>query len=283
MSPTASAILRTGVRRGVVEFRNMLQTPSEVIYYVVGIIGLVIALVVLREATLDDSGFPLVRFLLPGLIAMQVLIAACFGPATVLATEREDGTLLRHKSLPHGMRGYLTGLTVRAALETVIALAIVLVPATFLVDGLWERGPIVLLGVPIVLLGLLAFLPLGFVVGSVFHNPRAVGGWGFVSIMIIAIGSGLFFPLAALPTWVQIIVVALPVYWFGHALRSVILPADAAVLEVGEAWFPLISLGVLAVWAAVGLVLAPAMLRRSARRESASAIERRRQAALQRV
>ncbi|QNO37994.1 ABC transporter permease [Protaetiibacter sp. SSC-01] len=283
MSPTASAILRTGVRRGVVEFRNMLQTPSEVIYYVVGIIGLVIALVVLRETTLDDSGFPLVRFLLPGLIAMQVLIAACFGPATVLATEREDGTLLRHKSLPHGMRGYLTGLTVRAALETVIALAIVLVPATFLVDGLWERGPIVLLGVPIVLLGLLAFLPLGFMVGSVFHNPRAVGGWGFVSIMIIAIGSGLFFPLAALPTWVQIIVVALPVYWFGHALRSVILPADAAVLEVGEAWFPPISLGVLAVWAAVGLVLAPAMLRRSARRESASAIERRRQAALQRV
>ena len=31
------------------------------------------------------------------------------GPAYQLAMEREDGTLLRHKALPHGMQGYVTG------------------------------------------------------------------------------------------------------------------------------------------------------------------------------
>src|SRR5690606_35735167 len=188
----------------LIEFRNMLQTPSEVLYYLVGIVGVVIALIVLRDATLDGSDFSVVRFLFPGLLAMQVLIAACFGPATVLSTEREDGTLLRHKSLPHGMRGYVTGITVRSLLETAIALLIVLIPATVLVDGLWDRGAISLLAIPIVMLGLLAFMPLGFIVGSVFRNPRAVGGWGFMVIMVIAIGSGLFFPLLALPWWAQL-------------------------------------------------------------------------------
>lgn len=283
MTSTTSTVLQAGARRGLIEFRNMLQTPSEVIYYLVGIVGVVAALIVFRETTLDGSDFSIIRFLLPGLLAMQVLIAACFGPATVLSTEREDGTLLRHKSLPHGMRGYVTGLTVRSALETVVALLIVLIPATVLVEGLWQRGAVSLLAIPIVLLGLLAFLPLGFIAGSVFRNPRAVGGWGFAVVMLIAMGSGLFFPLLALPWWIQVPAMVLPVYWFGHALRSVLLPGEMAVLEIGESWNILLALGVLAAWAIVGLVLAPSLLRRSARRESASAIERRRQAALQRV
>lgn len=283
MTAIPAAAMRAGVRRGLIEFRNMLQTPSEMLYYAFGLVAVVVALIVFRDATIDESGFSIVRFLLPGLLAMQLLIAACFGPATVLATEREDGTLLRHKSLPHGMRGYVTGITVRSALETVVALLIVLVPASFLVEGLWARGPIALFAIPLVLLGLLAFMPLGFIVGSVFRNPRAVSGWGLVVLMVLAIGSGLFFPLALLPGYLQIVLMILPVYWLGHALRAVLLPGEMAVLEVGESWQLLAAVGVLGVWAILGLVLAPALLRRSARRESASVVERRRQAALQRV
>lgn len=283
MTAIPSAVLRVGMRRGLIEFRNMLQTPSEMLYYLVGLVGVVAALIIFRDATIDESGFSAVRFFLPGLLAMQVLIAACFGPATVLATEREDGTLLRHKSLPYGMRGYVTGLTVRSVLETGVALLVVLVPASFLVEGLWARGPIALLAIPVVALGLLAFMPLGFIVGSVFRNPRAVGGWGFTVLMVFAIGSGLFFPLTLLPGWLQVILMILPVYWLGHALRAVLLPEGMVVLEVGESWQLLAAVGVLAAWAILGLVLAPALLRRSARRESASAVERRRQAALQRA
>src|SRR5690606_8290545 len=97
-----------------------------------------------------------------------------------------------------------------------------------------------------------------------------------------AIGSGLFFPLAILPGWLQVILMILPVYWLGHALRAVLLPEGMVVLEVGESWQMLAAIGVLGAWAIVGLVLAPALLRRSARRESASASARRREAALQR-
>jgi ABC-2 type transport system permease protein len=277
MTRIPSAVVRVGARRGLIEFRNMLQTPSEVIYYVFGLVGVVAALIVFRDSTFDDSDFSVVRFFLPGLLAMQVLIAACFGPATVLATEREDGTLLRHKSVPHGIRGYMTGLTVRSVL------LIVLVPATFLVEALWGRGAISLLAVPIVLLGLLALMPLGFIIGSVFRNPRAVGGWGFTILMFLAVGSGLFFPLMVLPGWLQVVVMILPIYWLGHALRAVLLPEGMVVLEVGESWQLLAAVGVLGVWAILGLVLAPALLRRSSRRESGSAVERRRQAALQRA
>jgi len=43
------------------------------------------------------------------------------------------------------------------------------------------------------------------------------------------------------------------------------------------------TVGVLGVWAVLGLVLAPMVLRRMARRESGSAVDARRQKALQRV
>ena len=45
--------------------------------------------------------------MLPGLLALQVAFAGAFGVATVLATEREDGTLLRLKSVPFGTVGYV--------------------------------------------------------------------------------------------------------------------------------------------------------------------------------
>ena len=80
-----------------------------------------------------------------------------------------------------------------------------------------------------------------------------------------------------------VLIVTSPSTWTGTLTPSPCMPSETAVFEIAESWNPLLALGVLAVWAIVGLVLAPALLRRSARRESATAIERRRQAALQRV
>ena len=62
-----------------------------------------------------------------------------------------------------------------------------------------------------------------------------------------------------------------------------VLPGDLAAVEIGHSWRHLETLGVLGAWASVGLVLAPIVLRRMARRESGSAVDARRQRALQRV
>jgi ABC-2 type transport system permease protein len=71
--------------------------------------------------------------------------------------------------------------------------------------------------------------------------------------------------------------------WLGLGVRSVLLPASLAAVELGHSWRHLETLGVLGLWAVAGLVLAPILLRRMARRESGSAVAARREKAMSRA
>ena len=206
------------------------------------------------------------------------------GTAYNLSTEREDGTLLRAKAVPGGMSSYVVGLCVAAALDGLLSIVIVLVPAMFIVPGVPIGSPGPWLGLlGYVALGLAAVLPLGILVGSAIRSPRVIGGLGFFATIGLAMVSGLFFPVQVLWGWVQVVVQAFPVYWLGLGLRSSFLPAEAAALEIGGSWRTFETIAVLGAWSAVGLLLGPVLLRRMARRESGSAVEARRQQALQRT
>lgn len=283
MISVPATTFRAGVRRGVLEFGQSLRTPTDLAYYLVGAVVLVTVLWVFRDAKIDGTDLNLTQFFFPGILAMQVVLAGTYGAATVLSTEREDGTLLRSKSLPHGMAGYVVGVSTKTLLDILFSLGLVIVPSLFLISGLGDRGWAALAVVPVLLLGVLAMLPLGLVIGSIFRNPRAVGGLGLIIVGGLVTVSAIFSPIVAMPGWAQIIAQILPLYWLGLALRATLLPEGMHMLELGDSWRMLESLGVLGAWAILGLVLAPVLLRRMARRESGSAIERRRQAALRRV
>jgi ABC-2 type transport system permease protein len=83
--------------------------------------------------------------------------------------------------------------------------------------------------------------------------------------------------------WVQVLGQLTPTYWLGLGLRSTLLPESAAVVEIDGSWRTLLTIAVLTVWAIAGMLLAPRLLRRMARRESGSSVAARREKALQRV
>jgi ABC-2 type transport system permease protein len=169
-------------------------------------------------------------------------------------------------------------------IEIAFSMLIVLVPAAFFVPNLMSDGFLAALGaVGYLVLGLLAVLPLGFIIGSIFKNPRSVGGWGMLVITGIVFVSGIFTPLATMATWVQILGQLTPTYWLGLGLRSTLLPEAAVAVEIDGSWRTGLTIAVLAAWAVVGLLLAPRLLRRMARRESGSGVAARRDKAMQRV
>src|SRR5262249_19967196 len=137
-------------------------------------------------------------------------------------------------------------------------LAIFLVPAALLVPGLVTGGTRTWLAVAGVLaLALLATLPLGAVLGAVFASPRAQGLLTLPILAVVGI-SGIFYPLAALPGWLQALGQVFPFYWLGLGMRAALLPDAAVAVELGDSWRHLSTVGVLAAWAVVGLLLAPA-------------------------
>ncbi|WNB85708.1 ABC transporter permease [Cellulomonas sp. ATA003] len=132
-----------------------------------------------------------------------------------------------------------------------------------------------------IVLGLLAAMPIGIVIGSLVPNTQKVSTWGMLPILVLAGISGIFFPLSQLWGWLQVVAQVFPMYWISLGMRSAFLPDDAAVLEVGESWRTLETVGVLGAWAVVGFLVTPVVLRRMARRTSGSQVEAARDAALQ--
>jgi ABC-2 type transport system permease protein len=283
MNPTTNAA-RLGVRRGLTEFGKSLRAPEDLTYYLFGTGVLVAVLVLNRDNELEGTGLTLAMYMVPGVLAFTVFFAASYGLATVVVTEREDGTLLRSKAVPHGMVGYVVGQVTRSCAEVAFSLVLFAVPAVLVLGSQWTTGGAGVVRVlALLLLGLLASVPLGFVIGSVLKNPRSVGGWGFLVTGALVAASGLFVPLVVLPAWAQMVAQVFPLYWLGLGMRGAVLPDAAVAAEVGESWRTLETFGMLGLWAVVGLVLAPILLRRMARRESGSSVEARRESALQRV
>lgn len=274
--------VRLGLARGWITWRAIVTT-TEGWFNALVLNAIPLVFVILyRDVPIPGTAVTLGASLLPGLLALMIVFSV-MGIAHYLATEREDGTLLRAKATPYGMRAYVVGLAVVAGLDAVVSVLVVLLPGMFIIDGVPLASPTLWLGlVGYLLLGLLACLPLGIVIGSVIRSPRAIGGLGFLLIMGLAFVSGLWMPIQALWGWLQVVVQALPLYWLGLGLRSVFLPADAAAVEVGGSWRPVQTVAVLGAWAAVGLIAGPVLLARMARRESGSVMETRRQQVLQR-
>lgn len=277
-----TAAYRAGWRRGLVEFRQSLTDKGDLFSTLFWPLLMVVVLIFVRSMSVGTSGLLLGTLFLPSVIGMNIAANGMLTTAGLLAIEREDGTLLRAKATPNGMQGYVVGKIVTVAGTTLIALLVVLVPGVFLVDGLALGSVGAWVGLAgIVALGIVATLPIGLVLGSLFDNPRNAGLANLLMLGVIGI-SGIFYPLSALPTFVQWIAQVFPVYWLGLGSRSVLLPDSAAVVEIGSSWRTLETVGVLGIWALAGLVLAPIVLRRMARRESGSVLAKRREL-LQRV
>ena len=270
---------RIGVARGLIELRHTFTNALDLWGYLFPALALLATLYFMGDARLPGTDFSLGASTLPGSLGMLLAFGGLITVAQLLVVEREDGTLLRAKATPNGMGSYLVGKVVLVGGMTVISLLIILVPGSFLVDGLQLDLGGYLTMLWLIPLALLATMPIGAVIGSIFDNPRSFGLIMLPMVGLIAI-SGIFYPITSMPGWLQGVAQMFPIYWLGLGMRSVFLPDAVAAVELTGSWRHLETFGVLAVWAAIGLALAPALLRRMARRESGSAVAARRERAM---
>ncbi|MFI6392689.1 ABC transporter permease [Nonomuraea sp. NPDC050547] len=276
-----AVVLRAGWRRGVIELRQSFTNGSDLFSHLLWPVLMLVVMYFLRESSFGASGLLLGTLALPSVLGMNAALGLV-SLSQQLTYEREDGTLLRAKATPHGIQSYLVGKVVSVSGGLLADLAIFLVPGLLIVKGLdpgaasWPA----LLGV--LALGMVATLPIGAVLGSVFPSARGQGLLQLPILGMIAI-SGIFYPITTLPEWVQWIAQAFPFYWLGLGMRAALLPDAAVMVEIGQSWRHLETAGVLAAWAVLGLLLAPVVLRRMARKESGSSVAQRRDKALRRA
>ncbi|GAA5119611.1 ABC transporter permease [Alloalcanivorax gelatiniphagus] len=272
---------RLGMRRGWTEFVQSLRSSQDQWFYLFTAFLAVGYLYLRRDTPVDDTGLLLPSVALPSILAGLIAFGLVIGPAYSLAMEKEDGTLLRAKAVPNGLVGYFAGQLVLHSSSLVPQTVAVLVPSFLLFDDLMAHPSGWITVVGIMVLGLLALLPIGMAIGALVPGVQKVGMWGMLPVMALAGISGIFYPVQALWAWVQVVAQVFPMYWLGLGMRSAFLPDSYASAEIGDSWRTLETVAVLGGWAVVGAAVAPALLRRMARRQSGSTVAAAREAATQ--
>jgi ABC-2 type transport system permease protein len=180
------------------------------------------------------------------------------------------------------MVGHLVARITMVALSTGLGTVVFLVAGLVLLDGLGDvglAGRLQLLA--IFVLGLLATMPWGAIIGSLVKSSQSGFGLSFLPVSAMIAISGISYPVSGLPRRLHPVAQVFPVYWLGLGTRAALSPDAAAAAEIGSSWRHVETFGVLGLCAVVGLALAPRIQRRMARRESGSVVEARRQYAMQ--
>jgi ABC-2 type transport system permease protein len=280
MTPATTAV-RAGFARGLIELRQSFAGTALIGQLFWPVVTL-LAIYFLRDRSVGAGGLTLGSFILPSTLGMFVALGM-FLVIQYLAADREDGTLLRAKATPNGIRGYLIGKLVTVSGTILAYLAILLIPGLLIVHGLAIGGVASWLTLAwVLMLGFAATQPIGAILGALISSPRAAGYLSLLVMGLIAI-SGIFYPITALPQWLRWIAQAFPIYWLGLGMRSALLPASAAGVEIGASWRPVATAAALGAWAVAGLIVAPIVLGRMARRESGSSVAARREKVLRRI
>ncbi len=278
---TRTNAIRLGLRRGWTEFSQSIRSTQDQGFYIFTAVLVVGYLFLRRNSEVEGTDLLVPSVALPSILGALIAFGVVIGPAYSLAMEKEDGTLLRAKAVPHGLVGYFTGQLLLQCMSLVPQMLVILVPSFLLFDDLMAEPSGWFTVAWVLVLGMLAALPIGMVIGALVPSTQKVGTWGMLPIMVLAGISGIFYPLQALWGWVQVVAQVFPMYWLGLGMRSAFLPDAAATLEVGGSWRTGTTVLVLAAWAVAGMLLTPRLLRRMSRRSTGSQVQAARDAAVQ--
>jgi ABC-2 type transport system permease protein len=195
----------------------------------------------LQPANLPAGNFT--AFLVPGVVVMTLVFSATFSSASYYR-DRDNGVLRVLLASPHSPRRILLGKSLAGVVIGVVQASIVLAIAAPFVDFRWQYGVPAGLAVAVLVMVLTALLLAG--VAQVFAS-RIQSMQGFHLVMNLVLFpllffSGAFFPIADVPTWLEVLARVNPLTYAVDALQVAVyaedtsgftgLPIDLAVLGV---------------------------------------------------
>ncbi|GAA3171895.1 MULTISPECIES: ABC transporter permease [Streptomyces] len=236
--PGAAPLVRMIRAQAALETRMLLRNGEQLLLTVV----IPTLLLVLFSAVdiIDTGAGRAVDFLAPGVLALAVMSTAFTGQAIATGFERRYGVLKRLAASPLPRWGLMTAKTCAVLVTEVLQIALLTVVALAL--GWSPRGnPLAVAA--LLVLGTAAFSGLGLLMAGTLRAEATLAAANLVFLLLL-VGGGVIVPLTKFPDAAQTVLGLLPISALSDGLR--------AVLQHGAA-LPWGDLGILAVWAVLGL------------------------------
>ncbi|MFE0378450.1 ABC transporter permease [Streptomyces inhibens] len=247
--PGAAPLSRMIRAQAALETRMLLRNGEQLLLTVVipTLLLVLFSAVDIIEVPTDTAGGAgsSVDFLAPGILALAVMSTAFTGQAIATGFERRYGVLKRLAVSPLPRWGLMTAKTCAVLVTEVLQIA--LLTAVALALGWSPHGAAlytsVLSVVLLLLLGTAAFSGLGLLMAGTLKAEATLAAANLVFLLLL-VGGGVIVPLTKFPEAAQSVLGLLPIAALSDGLRD--------VLQHG-AGIPWQNLGILAVWAVLGL------------------------------
>lgn len=199
------------------------------------------------DKKVTEKGSRYIDFLIPGLIAMNLMGSSMWGVGFNLVVARKRKLLRRYAVTPMRRSHFLFSYFVSRALFLILELSLLVTFGKFMFGTTVQGDFLSLLLTAIV--GAAAFAGLSLTVGARLDNTETANGWmNFVQLPMYVL-SGTFFSYERFPEWMHTPCELLPLTALTNALRE-IYNQGASVLNLGP------ELAVLAFWGGLGFLVA---------------------------
>ncbi|MFI7100257.1 ABC transporter permease [Streptomyces sp. NPDC050161] len=236
--PGAAPLPRMIRAQAALETRMLLRNGEQLLLTVI----IPTLLLVLFSAVdiIDTGAGSSVDFLAPGILALAVMSTAFTGQAIATGFERRYGVLKRLAVSPLPRWGLMTAKTC-AVLVTEVLQIVLLCAVAFGLGWSPHGNPAAV--VLLLVLGTAAFSGLGLLMAGTLKAEATLAAANLVFLLLL-VGGGVIVPLEKFPEAAQSALGLLPISALSDGLRD--------VLQHG-AGVPWPDLGILAVWAVLGL------------------------------
>lgn len=244
--PGAAPLGRMILAQAVLETRLLLRHGEQLLLTVV--IPTLLLVLFSTVDVVDTGGGEAVDFLTPGVLAVAVLSTAFTGQAIATGFDRRYGVLKRLGASPLP-RWALMAAKTGSVLVTEVLQVLLLTAVAFALGWSPHGNPLwVLL---LLVLGTAAFSGLGLLMAGTFRAEATLAAANLVFILLLVAG-GAVVPLERFPDGARDVLALLPISALSDGLRDVLQHGAGA---------PWGDLGILTVWAVLGLGAAAAFFR----------------------
>jgi ABC-2 type transport system permease protein len=216
---------------------------------VLPLLFLVIFVSVFGNNTVRATGVKASTYYVPGISALAVIASSFVNLVISIAAQREGGILKRRRATPVPAWVLIAGRTATAMLVSLAVMTAVLVLGRFAYGVHLPTSTIPGVALTAVV-GSVTFCILGYALATAVGSEDAAQPMTQAVMLPLYFISGVFIPNVNLPGWLREVAKLFPVQHLADGLHHAF---DPTVQGIGIVWS---DLGVLALWAAIGLVVA---------------------------
>ncbi len=206
---------------------------------------------------LGDTDVTFAQYFLAGMIATGIINTGFQSLAMGIAIDRQEDILKRIHGTPLPPSAFFAGKVVQVLVVSVIQVAILIALGAALYDVQLPRDASTWWTFAwVFLLGLAASSALGIATSSLLRNGKAASAILTPVVLVLQFTSGVFVVFTQLPGWLQDFASVFPLKWLAQGMRSVFLPDYFEAAEASGSWEHQTTAIMLAIWLALGLVVA---------------------------